>query len=347
LIQIAIKLKVFTEKNAKIMNLQHFLNDNGWRKLWRSALLTIISTWMNRSSSKLQSSNPLKTQLVKLGFSLGGIYLLACILLFWQQRRFIFVPSRTMEQTPADYQLPYEDVELSIFTAHSFENRREMIHGWWIPAQNPNAKTLLYLHGNGLNIGANAEQASRFHKLGLSVFLFDYCGYGKSSGDFPSEASVYSDAQRAWDYLTQTRKISPNQIVIYGHSLGGAIAINLATQHSDAAGLIVQSSFTSAVEMASRNWWTVLFPIHLLLTQRFDSIDRVPQLHLPTLYIHGTDDDRIPFEMSQRLFQATRSPKQLKLFPGAGHNNVAQVGGAVYSQLVQDFVIQADEAAAR
>jgi uncharacterized protein len=193
------------------------------------------------------------------------------------------------------------------------------------------------------NIGANTEQAKRFHKLGFSVFLFDYRGYGKSEGDFPSEAAVYADAQRAWDYLTQERKISPTNIVLYGHSLGGAIAINLATQHPNAAGLIVQSSFTSALEMARRNWWTAIFPVHLILNQRFASIEKVPSLKMPTLYIHGTIDRSIPFKMSERLFAATRSPKHLQLFKGASHNDVAYIGGAAYSQTIQDFVHQADK----
>jgi uncharacterized protein len=287
----------------------------------------------------------LKQRMMRLAMSIGRIYLLTCAVLYWQQGRFIFIPSRTVEETPADYQLTYENVDLSIFATHLFGNRREKIHGWWIPAQKSNAKTILYFHGNGVNIGANTEQASRFHKLGFSVFLFDYRGYGKSEGDFPSEAAVYVDARRAWNYLTQERKIAPKNIVIYGHSLGGAIAVNLATQHPNVAGLIVQSSFTSALEMARRNWWTAVFPVNLLLNQRFASIEKVPSLKMPTLYIHGTIDETIPFKMSERLFAATRSPKHLQLFKGANHNDVAAIGGAAYSQTIQDFVTQAGKTA--
>jgi uncharacterized protein len=287
-----------------------------------------------------RSPRTVKKHLIRWGLSLGGLYLLTCLLLFWQQRRLIFAPSRAVKHTPADYQLTYEDVNLTLSAARPFGNRMEKIHGWWIPSQKPNARTVLYLHGNGLNIGANAKQASRFHELGLSVFLFDYRGYGKSEGEFPSEASVYLDAERAWDYLFKERKIEPGNILIYGHSLGGAIAINLALQHPDASGLVVQSSFTSTLEMARRNWWTAIFPIDALMNQRFDSIHKVSELKLPTLYIHGNSDKLIPSNMSQQLYDSTRSPKYLELFPEAGHNNVAQVGGATYSQVIETFIRQ-------
>jgi hypothetical protein len=275
--------------------------------------------------------------LARWGCSLSLVYAFGCAALYSLQSRFIFAPTATITETPKRYGLSYQEIWLPMSSAGHPGDR---IHGWWIPAASQSTRTLLYFHGNGLNIGANAEQASRFHQLGLSVFLFDYRGYGKSKGVFPSEATVYADAQRAWDYLTQDRKIMPRSIVIYGHSLGGAIAINLAVNHPEAAGLIVQSSFSSALDMARRNWWTVIFPVNILLSQRFASINKVPSLKMPTLYIHGTADELIPFEMSQRLYGATRSSKQLKLFPKAGHNNVAKVGGITYSQTIQAFVRQ-------
>lgn len=286
-------------------------------------------------NSSIKATPILRKWIFGLGISLGRIYLLLCVALSFLQGRFIFAPTKTIEATPANFGLKFHEVWLSISTSNS---NPDHIHGWWIPASSKTAKTLLYFHGNGINIGANAEQAARFHNLGLSVFLFDYRGYGKSEGSFPSERAVYVDAQRAWNYLTQEQKIAPKNIVLYGHSLGGAIAINLATQHPHAGGLIVQSSFSSALEMAKRNWWTAIFPINLLLNQRFDSIHKVPHLQMPVLYLHGAADTLIPFEMSQRLFEKTRSPKQLKLFPNAGHNDVAQVGGAAYAQTVKNFV---------
>ena len=198
---------------------------------------------------------------------------------------------------------------------------------------------VLYLHGNGSNVGANVEHANRFHRLGLSVFAIDYRGYGKSQGDFPSESQVYEDAQLAWDYLVKQRGVNPHQIYIYGHSLGGAIAIDLAVRHPEAAGLIVEGSFTSTramVDFQKGLFW--LFPIDLLLTQRFDSLSKVDRLQMPVLFIHGTADNVVPVEMSKKLFDAAPEPKQLYIVPDGGHNNVAQIGGAEYLQIVSQFL---------
>ncbi|XZO00444.1 MAG: alpha/beta hydrolase [Microcoleus sp.] len=177
---------------------------------------------------------------------------------------------------------------------------------------------VLYLHGNGLNVGANVEHANRFHQLGMSVFLIDYRGYGKSQGEFPTESQVYEDAQLAMDYLVKQRGINPKQIYIYGHSLGGAIAIDLAVRNPEAAGLIVEGSFTSAREMVDfQSGVYRIFPIDLLLRQRFDSIAKVDRLEMPVLFIHGTADTVVPVEMSKKLFDAAPEPKQLYIVPDA------------------------------
>ena len=202
---------------------------------------------------------------------------------------------------------------------------------------------VLYLHGNGLNVGANVEHANRFHRLGLSVFLIDYRGYGKSQGEFPTESQVYKDAQLAWDYLVKQRGINPKQIYIYGHSLGGAVAIDLAVRHPEAAGLIVEGSFTSARAMVDfQSGVYRMFPIDLLLTQRFDSLAKVDRLQMPLLFIHGTADTVVPVEMSKKLFDAAPEPKQLYIVPDAGHNNLAEFAGAEYLQRISQFVQQAN-----
>ena len=198
---------------------------------------------------------------------------------------------------------------------------------------------VLYLHGNASNVGANVEHAYRFHRLGLSVFVMDYRGYGKSQGDFPSESQVYEDAQLAWDYLVKQRGINPNQIYIYGHSLGGAIAIDLAVRHPEAAGLIVEGSFTSTRAMVNFQkglFW--MFPIDFLLTQRFDSLSKVDRLQMPVLFIHGNADNVVPVEMSKKMFEAAPEPKQLYIVPEGGHTNVAQIGGAEYLQILSQFL---------
>jgi uncharacterized protein len=265
-----------------------------------------------------------------------SLYSAACVFLYFRQAHFIFATERAIKVTPADFQLNYQNVYIPV------TNRRgetEKIHGWWIPHPNKEAKPLLYLHGNGITVGENAEHANRLHKLGFSVLLIDYRGFGRSEGEFPSESQVYEDAQAAWNYLV---KQQTQNIFIYGHSLGGAVAVDLAIHHPEAAGLIVESSFTSILDLAAGYPWTQFFPMPLLLTQRFDSLAKVKDLKVPVLFIHGTSDRTIPFQMSQRLFAAAAAPKQLELVPKADHGNDAIVAGPRYLEVIRNFVHQVD-----
>lgn len=279
----------------------------------------------------------LKNFLLKWLLSVGVVvvilYSIACLYLFFQQTRFIFFPSAVIETTPKFFNLDYQEVWLPVTTN---SGKVERIHGWWIPTSQPHAKVLLYLHGNGINIGANVTHANRFHQMGFSVLLIDYRGYGRSEGS-PTESGVYQDAAAAWDYLIK-QQIKPSQVFIYGHSLGGAIAIDLAVKHPQAAGLIVESSFTSIQEMVDYQGMYRIFPVNLLLHQRFDSISKVRSLQLPVLFIHGTADGQVPATLSQKLYEAAPEPKQLLLVPEAGHNNTAEVAGSSYFQAVQKFV---------
>lgn len=271
-----------------------------------------------------------------LQFSIGMLaiaYLSACLYLFLEQKRFIFFPSTAIEITPADFNLVYQEVWLPV---KNQGGKVERIHGWWIPGNGE--KTLLYLHGNGINIGANVAHADRFHQLGFSVLLIDYRGYGRSEGNFPTETAVYQDAETAWNYLVKEKKIAAKQIFIYGHSLGGAIAIDLAVKYPDAAGVIVQSSFTSMRQMVDNMGYYRIFPSSLLLHQKFDSISKVAYLKIPVLFIHGVADEMIPDRMSQKLFAAAPEPKQLFLAPEAGHNDVAEITGEKYFQVIRDFL---------
>lgn len=289
---------------------------------------------------------------------LGIGYLGACIFLYLRQTRMLFFPLPTVEVTPAQWNLEFEEVWLLLkekqgdrHQPHSIASVRqeqlqkssEYLHGWWIPAETRAQGVVLYLHGNGINIGANAEHANRFHQIGFSVLLMDYRGYGQSRGQFPTEAQVYEDAEAMLHYLMQERQISPEQIFVYGHSLGGAIAIDLALQNPNLAGLIIDGSFTSIREMVNLNPTFSLFPINWILTQKFDSIHKVPHLTMPVLFIHGLEDTRVPARMSQALYNAAPQPKQLYLVPGAGHNDVAAVAGLAYLKTVQEFTQQAIE----
>ncbi|MEG5031495.1 alpha/beta fold hydrolase [Microcoleus sp. AT3-D2] len=246
-------------------------------------------------------------------------YIASCILLFFLQTRLLFQPTPTIAKTPDAFNIPYQEVWLPVKTR---SRKIEKLHGWWLPAANRQSLgTLLYLHGRGLNIGANITQSYRFRQLGFSVLLIDYRGYGRSQGSFPKESQVYEDAEVAYDYLVKQRQLSPSEIFLYGHSMGGAVAVELAIAHPEAAGLIVQSSFTSMLDMVERYSIMRLFPLRLLLTQKFDSLAKVKLLRIPVLFAHGTADPLIPSGMSKQLYAASPEPKKILLVANAKHNN--------------------------
>ncbi|HSF75610.1 MAG TPA: alpha/beta fold hydrolase [Microcoleus sp.] len=263
-------------------------------------------------------------------------YIASCILLFFLQTRLIFQPTPTIAKTPDAFNIPYQEVWLPI---KGRSRKIAKLHGWWLPAANRQSLgTLLYLHGRGLNIGANINQSYRFRQLGFSVLLIDYRGYGRSQGSFPSEYQVYEDAETAYNYLVKQRQLSPSEIFLYGHSMGGAVAVELAIAHPEAAGLIVQSSFTSMLDMVERYSIMRLFPLRLLLTQKFDSLAKVKLLRIPVLFAHGTADPLIPSGMSKKLYAASPEPKKILLVPNAKHNNGdAFFNSSEYRQILVDF----------
>ena len=253
------------------------------------------------------------------GKGIGIAYLATCLTLYLAQERLIFRPVATIKITPADFKLAYQEVSIPIELK---SNNHEKLFGWWIPAQGKAIGTILYLHGYNENIGVNITPSASLTQLGFNVLLVDYRGYGKSQGDFPSERQLYTDAEIAWNYLVKTRQILPKKIVIFGHSLGGAIAIHLATHHPEVSSLIVQSSFTSMLDVINDSWWSKLVPMQLLLTQKFNSIEKVSLLQMPVLYIHGSADRFLPATMSWALYTATSSNnKQLVLVNNARHGN--------------------------
>lgn len=249
-------------------------------------------------------------------------YSIACFGLYGAQRHLVFEPDRILHAAPADYSFPVQDV---VIAASGGPERT--LHGWWVPAANSHGKIVLYLHGNDGNVSTSMNGIVTLRELGYSVFMLDYRGYGASSGGFPSEAGVYEDAQSAWEYLVRERGVNPANLVIYGHSLGGAIAIELAVHHPEAAGLIVESSFTSIYDMAMREPRYAMIPVGLFLNQRFDSLAKVSRLTLPVLYIHGTADETVPLEMGEELYKATPSAWGFIKVHAGGHENNAVVGG--------------------
>ena len=274
------------------------------------------------------------------GIAIASFYSSVCAGLWFGQTRLVFSPEKEITTTPAKFNAKYEDVLIPV---KKEDGTSENIHGWWLPNAKQDAKSdlgdrkvILYLHGKGKNISANAKHANRLMRMGFSVLVIDYRGYGRSEGGFPSESSVYTDAQIAWDYLIQ-KGFKPSQILIYGHSLGGAIAIDLAIKHPDALGMIVDASFTSMSDMAQLDPKYRVFPIDLLIHQRFDSLSKVRSLAIPVLYIHGTADELIPAAMAQRLYEATPTKKQIVLIPNGGHNNNAATNEPLYLNSISSF----------
>jgi len=171
------------------------------------------------------------------------------------------------------------------------------------------APVLLYLHGNSSNIGDAVHRADLLHQLGMSVLLIDYRGYGKSTGPFPNETRLYEDAEAAFHYLIHRRNIAPANIFVYGHSLGGAIAIELAVRHPQMAGAILEATFTSMEEMLDYVIPYQIFPKDWILTQKFASLTKVRSLQIPILFIHGMEDKTIPVQMSRTCSPPRQHPK--------------------------------------
>lgn len=229
------------------------------------------------------------------------IYLIIFVIFFFIFTRYlentsIFYPSRAIRFTPAEIGLSFEDVFLKTEDG-------VVIHGWFIPVDSPKG-TLIFLHGNAGNIGDRLEKIQLFNGMGLNIFIVDYRGYGKSKGR-PSEEGVYKDARAVYDHLARRPGIGTDRIFAYGASLGGAVAIDLATKRN-LSGLMIDSTFSSAVDMAKR-----MYPFipSFLVRSKFDSIRKVRDVRIPKLFIHSPEDDIVPFEMGDKLYQAAAEPK--------------------------------------
>ena len=276
-------------------------------------------------------------------FIAGGLATIAyagtCLALYNYQTNLIFRPLPLLVRNPAEVGLAYEDVWIPL--THHPPAQAAKLHGWWMP--NPSShRTLLLCHGNYGNISYNVNRCHFYHSLGFSVLSFDYRGYGLSPSDPPSEQKAYEDAEAALRYLTTSRKVESKTITVLGHSLGGAIAIDLATHHPELNSLIVECSFTSMKEAIHAKKIYQFFPIEQLLSHAFDSLSKVQNLKVPVLYVHGDQDSDIPSVFSQQLFEASPAQKQLWLVPGAGHNNITIDFKAAYTEVATAFLSQPD-----
>ena len=282
----------------------------------------------------------------------GTVVLLAvvgCAAIQTKERELTF---RVVPGTASWYSGLPEDVE-EMDLPVAVDGAVERIHAWWWPAASEateateatEAPAVLYLHGSRWNLTGQLFRIEQLHDFGFSVLAIDYRGFGQSDGSLPSEKTVYQDARVAWQKLTELQP-DPALRFIYGHSLGGAVAIELASQLSDEAkasrepvparGLVVESSFTSLADLA-RELTVSWLPVQLLLTQNFDSVHKIARVRIPVLITHGGADRFIPSRFSQELYDAAHEPKKLLVVANGTHNNSMRIGNGEYRSALQEF----------
>ena len=254
---------------------------------------------------------------------LGLVLLNGCMYL--QQSSMIFFPYATLDQTPAEWGLVYEDV---------FVDTEDgvRLHGWYIP-RHGSKQALLFFHGNAGNISHRGASVEIFHRLGLNVFIFDYRGYGKSQGK-PDEKGLYKDARAAWRYLSKERGFGQEEIILFGRSLGGAVAAELAAEIQP-GGLILESTFSSAKDVAN-----AVFPVLsrlIFLRYDFDTATHVRRVACPVLVLHSPDDEIIPFRLGEKVFQAAKEPKSFVKMRG-DHNSGILMSQPDYERALGVFV---------
>jgi alpha-beta hydrolase superfamily lysophospholipase len=261
---------------------------------------------------------------------LAAFALLAgCATLDEKQRFWIFQPSDRTWAGGLSAAEGMEDIWIDFESPKTGEPVK--LHGLWAAHDNferrQDAPVLLYLHGARYNVTGSAFRARRMEELGFSVLAIDYRGFGKSTNELPSEATAYEDARAAWNWLGEKYPERPRYI--FGHSLGGAIAIELAAAVDDEAGTLVEGTFTSIADVVSTFKWGWL-PVSLLITQRFEAVKRVPDIGSPLLVVHGGDDRLIQPALGRRLYEAAKGRKAFVLVEGGSHHNTNSVGQAQY-----------------
>ncbi len=248
------------------------------------------------------------------------------------ERKMIFCPMTFPEGYWETSQFPGQLEDCSFSAADGVR-----LHGWFAHAHHPRSAsvpTLIFFHGNAGNITHRLTNIAYLIRLGMNVFIFDYRGYGKSEGS-PNEQGVYADAVAAYEYVLSRNDVDKKRIVLFGRSLGGAVAVELATR-KPCEKLILESTFTSIKDMA-----TIMFgglPLHYLVHTKFDSIAKIPTIRVPMLAIHGDQDSVVPFKLGHRLFEAANQPKVFYTLEGADHNDTYERGGQDYFDRIAQFI---------
>ncbi|WP_372524361.1 alpha/beta hydrolase [Piscinibacter sp.] len=208
------------------------------------------------------------------------------------------------------------------------------LHAHWLAAARPDAPVLLYLHGARWDLRGSVHRMQQLHEMGFGVLGIDYRGFGQSTPALPSERMVVEDARAAWEWLTREHGQAPRYV--YGHSLGGAIAVQLASEIEDVAGLIVEGTFTSLPELFGTMRWGWL-PLEPLITQRFDSAQRMPLVRAPLLVVHGSEDELIQPALGRALFELATAPKRFLLVEGGSHHDTHVIGEAQVREALREL----------
>lgn len=250
-----------------------------------------------------------------------------CLLIYFRQSKMVFFPNTAIDVYPRNAGLFFEDI---FFRTQD----RETLNGWFVPYSGAKI-TILMCHGNGGNISDRIWALQKLHAAGVNVFIFDYRGYGKSTGN-PTESGLYLDARAAWDYLVIERKLPQSNIVIHGRSLGGAVACDLAT-NVEAGTLILEATFTSLPDIASRVY--PYLPVQALCRFRFNTLNKIQLIHIPVLVAHSREDDLIPFSHAESIYQAANEPKSFFVLHG-DHNAGEAMDDKTWVENMRTFMYQ-------
>jgi uncharacterized protein len=274
----------------------------------------------------------MKRWIAFLAAALAALVAVGCANLDEKQRAWIFQPSDATWGRGAELARGMDSVWIDFDSAVTHEPAR--LHALWAAeGARRDGPVLLYLHGARWNVESSAPRVRRLQEMGFSVLAIDYRGFGKSSPGLPSEQTAYEDAQAAWRWLAAKYPNRPRYI--FGHSLGGAIAIDLAASVPDERGTIVEATFTSIPDVAASTKWGWL-PVGPLITQRFDSMAKVRKLGSPLLVVHGDSDSLIDTSLGRKLYEAAAQPKKLLVVEGGTHHSTMSVGFAQYKQALSD-----------
>lgn len=258
-----------------------------------------------------------------------------CAWLDEHQRQIIYRP--TAHQTSEQSRLHPGDDHYFVSLPEATVPQRLAL--WWLPHPDTLAPTLLYLHGTFRNLYGNTRKIEALRTAGFSVLAVDYRGWGDSSPMTPSEPSILQDAQVAWSELLKHQS-DPAKRVIYGHSMGSGVAVDLASRlqsPADYGGLVLESAFTSFADVAHEAGWLTRV-LKLFNQEEFNAIEKISKVHAPLLMLHGMHDGTIPIQLGERLFAAANSPKRWLAMEGAAHSDLDLVNPSLYQRTLQDFV---------